>query len=167
MNRFFTIIIITIIFPLFSCFTTTQTPANINYNYKSEGFLDKNHFQVLAKGIPDSGLKSLVEKRESAMRNAETLVQSRYMKLLNEYYLKNKLPNYSPITFPLLKNYSAIQKELNGHLSQYPGYGKKICEYYNEDASAVIVHRISRNNLRDDILSISIEFEPKNKKEKK
>jgi hypothetical protein len=150
-----------------SCFTTTQTPDSIKYNYKQEGFLDKNHFQILAHGIPDTGLKSLVEKRESALRNAEKTIQSKYLHLLKEYYLSNKLPGYSPVTFHLLKHYTAIQKDLNDRLSEYPGYGVKICEYYNEDASAVIVHRISRNNLQSDILGISIDFEHKENKNKK
>ncbi|HON77844.1 MAG TPA: hypothetical protein PK544_05095 [Spirochaetota bacterium] len=167
MNRFVSFFIIITTSAVLSCFTTTKVPDSIRFNYKTEGFLDKNNFQILAKGTPDSGLKSLVEKRESALRNAEKLVQSRYMQLLNEYYLKKKLPDYSPVTFPLLKYSSAIQKDLTRELSEYPGYGKQICTYYNEDASAVIVHRISRRNLQDDILGIHIDFEHKDKEKKK
>ena len=167
MKRLIPFITIILISFFSSCFTSTQTPASIKNNFIKEGFLDKNHFQILSHGIPDTGLKSLVEKRESALRNAEKNIQSKYLHLLKEYYLSKKLPNYSPLTFPLLKHYATIQRDLNNRLSEYTGYGKKICEYYNEDASAVIVHRITRNNLQDDILSISIDFEHKENINKK
>ena len=60
------------------------------------------------------------------------------------------------------KSYILTQAEkiakLNQVMTQYLDYGYTAFEYYNEDNSAVLVHRIIKKGLRNEIESIKISF---------
>ncbi len=143
---------------LVSCTIKGYDTATLTTDFRTEGFLDPDHFQVIIKAYPDRGMRGLISKRESALENAKERLNNAVIEKLSEYYLNIYLKKMGIRD----KSYILTQAEkiakLNQVMSQYLDYGYTAFEYYNEDNSAVLVHRIIKKGLRNEIESIKISF---------
>ncbi len=125
-------------------------------DFKTDGFLTADHFQIVINGMPDGKSRGLVERRESAMKNAEARLRDTAIERLASYYINSRLARLRLKSISEITNLGEAKAELAGKLVPYLKYGRRAFEYYNSDHSAVIVYRISRRNLMGDIDSLGV-----------
>jgi hypothetical protein len=123
-------------------------------DYTTEGFLDRDHYQVIITGKPDKDAKGLVASRESALKNAKTVMNDKIIANLVNYSLNYhskilKIKNINDIN-----NLSEAKKELSEKFQEFFQYGNMAFEYYNFDNSAVLVYRIFKEDLVEKIEAI-------------
>jgi hypothetical protein len=120
-------------------------------DYATEGFLDRDHYQVIITGKPDKDAKGLVASRESALKNAKAVMNEKIIANLVNYNLNYhlKIKNINDIN-----NLSQAKKELSEKFQEFFQYGNMAFEYYNFDNSAVLVYRIFKEDLIDKIEAI-------------
>ncbi len=128
-------------------------------DYKTEGFLDRDHFQVIIKGKPDKESAGLVLKRESALRKAKSLMNDVILGKLIDYNLDHHIRKTKIKRIENINNIEKVRRALRKGLSEYLEYGHIAFEYYNRDNSAVLVFRIYKEDLVDDIESIEPDLE--------
>lgn len=125
-------------------------------DFKTDGFLSPDHFQIIINGMPDSKSRGLVERRESAMKNAEARLRDTVIERLANHHINSRLARLRLKSISEITNLGEAKAELAGKLVPYLKYGRRAFEYYNSDHSAVIVYRISRRNLMGDIASLGV-----------
>jgi hypothetical protein len=166
MNSIKTISKILISIPLIllaSCTIKGYDTAALTTDFRTEGFLDPDHFQIVIKAYPDRGMRGLINKRESALENAKERLNNAVIEKLSEYYLNIYLKKMGIRDKSHILTQAEKIAKLNQVMSQYLDYGYTAFEYYNEDNSAVLVHRIIKKGLRNEIESIKISFKLQNK----
>jgi len=116
------------------------------YNYTSSGALTDDCFQVIITTPPDRDLKTMVEQRENAFIKAKDSIISETEKQILLYYSLNNsisIDSISPGIIKALKEKSNIYSK-NGIIDQ---------EYYLSDNSAVLVYRVFKNGIKNEILN--------------
>jgi len=161
--------LIPIIFILFPSCTIKVYDTNKLFNdYTTEGFLDKDHYQSIIKGSPDRKKRGLVKRRESALNDAKSKMNDKIIKSLANYSLNYQLKKMG-VKLDVkgktnILNLAEVEKTINEMLTPLLQYGHITFEYYNENNSAVIVYRIFKDDLVDEIESIKNEFSFKTQK---
>ena len=150
---------ITLLLPV-SCTIKGYDTLKLSTDFKTEGFLDPDHFQIVVKAYPDKGKRGLINKRESALENAEEQLNNTVIEKLSEYYLTFHFNKMGIRDKTSIITQTEKMAELKKVMSRYLNHGYRAFEYYNEDNSAVLVHRIFKNGLRTEIESIQISFKP-------
>ncbi|MCU0821084.1 MAG: hypothetical protein MUC95_01255 [Spirochaetes bacterium] len=130
-------------------------------DYKTEGFLDRDHFQVVVTGIPDKESRGLVYRREAALRNAKSKLEDTAVERLSAYSLDSQVKKLNLKNVNDILNKNDIKSVLNEKMREFLKYGFVAFEYYNEDCSAVLVYRIFKDDLVDDIDSVKSDFKIK------
>ncbi len=130
-------------------------------DYKTEGFLDRDHFQVVITGSPDKESRGLVAKREAAFRNAKSRLEDGVIDRLVSYSVDNQVKKSGIKDVKDILNMDEVKRELVAGMREYLRYGRVAFEYYNEDCSAVLVYRIFKDDLVDDIESVKSDFKIK------
>lgn len=125
-------------------------PLNENQigDYKKTGFLNKDNFQVIITGTSSNKNKSLTESREIARIDAINKMEeqirfsiiSESLKLNNN---KNKPDFYSDNT--LVQNKADKLMKI----------GRVFSEFYDKNNNIIIIYRISKKNLFNDIKNIT------------
>jgi hypothetical protein len=123
-------------------------------DYTTEGFLDRDHYQVITTGKPDKDAKGLAVSRESALKNAKALMNDKITASLVNYSLNYNLKLLNLKNVNDIKNLEDAKKELSGKFQEFFQYGETAFEYYNFDYSAVLVYRLFKDGLADNIESI-------------
>ncbi len=153
---------------LFPCCTIRYYDTNKLLNdYKTEGFLDCDHFQVIIKGIPDKKKRGLVFRRESALSDTKSKMNKIITERLVDYNLNYQIKKQKITDTKNILNIAEIKENLAKEFKEYIQYGHIAFEYYNENNSAVIVYRIFKYDLIEDIESIETDFKLKTLKEEK
>ncbi len=134
-------------------------------DYKTEGFLDCDHFQVIVKGAPDKEKRGLVFKRDSALKDAKSRVNEAVVQSLVDYNVSHQIKKLNAANIKNIQNIEEVKKKLRAELNEYLQYGYIAFEYYGKNCSAVIVYRIYKDDLIDSIESIESEFLLKNPEE--
>ncbi len=140
---------------IWSCSPTYHNVKLAN-DFKTEGFLDPDTFQVVVRGVPDPAGRGLVEKRASARKNAAALFNETALRKLGNYYFMRLVESKKIRSKDEIINAPEAEAELRTKLMPYIASGGIAFEYYNEDYSAVIVYRMYKKNLADTIESINI-----------
>ena len=135
-------------------------------DYTTEGFLDRDHYQVIIKGTSDKDAEGLVAARESALKNAKAVMNDKIIESLVNYDLNYHLKKSEIKNVTDIKNMTEAKKELSVKLGEFLQYGETVFEYYNHDYSAVIVYRLFKDGLADKIESVKPSFELKEIEEK-
>ncbi len=117
-------------------------------DFRTEGFLDPDHFQVIVKGVPAPGTRGLVARRESALKDAESKIPQAVADAIGAYRLDHLMGRLDPADRPRVTNLEQARAEIWKDAAGYVKYGRRAFEYYNEDHSAVIVFRVYRSDLR-------------------
>ena len=123
-------------------------------DYTTEGFLDRDHYQVIITGKPDKDAKGLVASRESALKNAKATMNDKIITDLVNYNLNYHLKILKIKNINDINNLSEAKKELSEKFQEFFQYGYMAFEYYNFDNSAVLVYRIFKEDLVDKIEAI-------------
>ncbi|MFH0974353.1 MAG: hypothetical protein V1874_01060 [Spirochaetota bacterium] len=133
-------------------------------DYTTEGFLDRDHYQVIITGMPDKEARGLVASRESALKNAKAEMDNKVITNLIKYNLNYnyKLSNIKNAND--IQNSDEIKKNLIQEMREFLRYGQIAFEYYKENYSAVLVYRIFKEDLAGKIESIKPAFVLKDKK---
>ena len=149
MNLRYPVTVILLALMCVSCHQRKDTPLN----YWDQGFLDDNTFQLVFTVEADDSAIGLVKRRASAEKEASLQLQERLIDSLAEYIIKNRSSflGSSGKDKPLSKQKINLLKE---ELEPLAHHGKNIMQYYNENDSIVIVHRIIKNNLKTIITDI-------------
>jgi hypothetical protein len=150
-------ILLSLLFQTCPASTAQPDSANVNFDYTTVGFLDGNNFQLILTGAADKKIKGLVAKRENALQNAAAKIESGIISALTDFYINNACRAMN-IERNKILNQDEITSELRSRFSGLIKHGEIKHEYYDEDSSAVLVYRISANNLRGEIESIKIKF---------
>lgn len=141
-----------------ACSTQPVTTRQLAGDFTTEGFIDRDNFQVIVTGSPDKKSKGLVQSRESARKDAETKLESTVLKKLSDYALQSFFKRTS-IDVSKINNYSALAETCTLKMRGYLSYASVAFEYYNEDRSAVLVIRVYKKNLIDELESFSTPIE--------
>jgi hypothetical protein len=157
MKNFFTIILFLITATFSASLNCTikyyDTQKLIN-DYTTEGFLDRDHYQVIITGKPDKDAKGLAVSRESALKNAKAAMNDKITASLVNYCLNYHLNKLNIKNVNDIKNLADAKKELSEKLQELFQYGEIAFEYYNFDYSAVLVYRLFKDGLADRIETI-------------
>ncbi len=117
------------------------------------GFINDNCFQVIVKEPPDNRFQSLVERRESAYfkvkENLASIVINKIIDYTLSYTIKNKDSKFN-------------RTEYSHSFRHFLSYGTIAEEFYEEDDSVVIIYRITKKNLKNELLSIEMKNDLKN-----
>lgn len=122
-------------------------------DFRTEGFLDGDHFQVVVKGMPDPTARGLVARRESALKEAESKIAGAVASGIGAYRLDHLMRGLEPADRARVTNLPRVRAEIERDSAAYVKYGRRAFEYYNEDHSAVIVFRIYRKGLQKSLES--------------
>lgn len=141
-----------------SCTVMVYDTSRLLNDFQTEGFLDRDHFQVTVKGFPDMKTRGLVEKRDSALNDAEAKIEETVLKKLADYYFLYAMKKYHIKSQKEILNFDDAQIELQNKLRAFLPYTHRAFEYFNEDYSAVIVLRIYKKNLLENLESINIKI---------
>jgi hypothetical protein len=140
---------------LFSC-GVPSIKADKPFDFATQGFIDDNHFQVIVSAKPDKAAKGLVEQRDSALTIARNDIQKKAVADLAQYrteiYIREK--GIDPTTDD--GRLTAVKKDLTSSFLPLLSYSRVIEEYYEKDNSAVILLRIEKSGLRQEISSAKI-----------
>lgn len=139
-----------------SCGTAAVSNSRLLADFKTEGFLDPDHYQVVVTGTPASGSGGLVEMREGAREDALKKLDSAVLASLSDYCIENRIKAMGLTSRDQVLNLVAARAELQAGLARFLKYGRTAFEYYNEDHSAVIVFRIEKKGLLNAIESIPV-----------
>jgi hypothetical protein len=157
MKKFLTIVLIlfTIILSAFlSCTIKYYDTNKLINDYTTEGFLDRDHYQVIITGKPDKDTKGLVASRESALKNAKAVMNEKIIASLVNYDFNYHLKLLNIKNVNDIKNLDDARKELSEKFQEFFQYGETAFEYYNPDFSAVLVYRLFKDGLAEKIESI-------------
>jgi hypothetical protein len=137
-------------------------------DFSTEGFLDRDHYQVIVKGMPEKGLKGLVAERESALNSAKAVMSKKTSASLVKYILDYNI-NKLKIKSGDILNPEDVKRNIAAGVQQFIASGYTAFEYYNPDNSAVLVFRIFKDDLIEEIESVKagIELIPEEKPGKK
>jgi hypothetical protein len=149
------IIILTIIFfASLSCTIKYYDANKLLNDYTTEGFLDRDHYQVIITGKPDKEAKGLVASRESALKSAKSDMNNKIITSLVNYSLNYHSKKLNIKNMNDIKNLTDAKKDLSEKLQEFFQFGYTAFEYYNHDNSAVLVYRIFKEDLVDKVESI-------------
>ncbi len=143
LKSFITLIIFSLL--LFSC-VSRELKDQQKYDYTTSGILSDNCFQVIVSAGPDQDLKTMTDQRENAFIKAKDSISLETEKQILAYYLKNKSINIDSVsteTLKTLKDKSEIYSK-QGIIEQ---------EYFLIDNSAVLIYRIFRKDIKNEILN--------------
>lgn len=129
-------------------------------DYKTEGFLDQDHYQVIVRGIPDPEVRGLVFRRRSALNDAKSRLEKTVTDSLVNYSLNFHIKE-SGIKEEDIINLPDVKTGLADGLKEYLSCGYNAFEYYNEDNSCILVYRIFKEDLADSIESVKPDFKLK------
>ncbi|MDY6935622.1 MAG: hypothetical protein SVZ03_15545 [Spirochaetota bacterium] len=133
-------------------------------DYKTDGFLDYDHYQVIINGFPNEKDVGLVERRESALANAKSQMHNVIITKLTNFILKYQFQQLKINSTKHVLNIGEVKDILYVKLLKYLDFGYIAFEYYDEDNSVVIVYRIFKDNLYKEIKSIKVQFHLKDEK---
>lgn len=150
-----------------SCTIHGYDTKRLATDFKTKGFIDTDHFQVIVQARPDNDKRGLVRQRESALENARQRLKQTVLEKLTDYYLSYYARKQGIADKSAFLSQTEKMLQLNQTMVEYLEYGYTAFKYYARDNSAVLVHRIVKRGLKDDIESIDISFtqhEEQNKK---
>ncbi len=122
-------------------------------DFRTEGFLDGDHFQVIVRGRPDPSARGLVGRRDSARREAESRIAEAVASGIAAYRLDHLMRGLDPADRVRITNLAEVRAGLAREAAGFVRYGHRAFEYYDEDHSAVIVFRIYRKGLQKSLES--------------
>lgn len=141
-----------------SCTFRAYDTNRLLSDYRTEGFLDPDHYQVIVEGLPDPKARGLVEKRESALKDAKARMDEVVLERLANYCLTHQARQSNIRDMADVVNLAEAKKGMKEELNKFLRYGTIAFEYYNEDHTAVLVYRITRDNLIGDLESVKTAF---------
>lgn len=138
---------------LVTCGTAPVRHFDAPVEYFSEGFIDSDNFQVLAKGSPRKNCRTLVDRRESSLEDARLKIPERQIEVLTALAeSKNTVPEPCRAQqTDIIRR--TIQQAINWHFA----VGREVTSFYNEDGGATIVFRVSRTGIKQAFQGLSYE----------
>jgi hypothetical protein len=143
MNKIIYCIIIAFI--LLSC-TPSELKEPMKSDYRTSGALGDDYFQVIITYHPDKEFKTMADQRENSFIKTKNNIISETEKQILDYYLAQKSLNVSDIQPDRLNM-------LKENFKAYAKYGNIDQEYYLADNSAVLVYRIYKKGIKQQILN--------------
>jgi hypothetical protein len=150
-----------------SCTIHAYDTKRLATDFKTKGFIDTDHFQIIVKAHPDNDKRGLISQRESAMENARQRLKQTVLEKLTDYYLSYYARKQGIANKSTLLSQTDKMLQLHQAMVQYLEYGYTAFKYYARDNSAVLVHRIVKRGLKDDIESTGISFAQHEEQHKK
>lgn len=122
---------------------TVEPPGLDRYgDFTTTGFIREDTFQVVLTAGADRDARGLVERRESARKNAENGFADLAAGAIADYRLG---------LCPAGGRSAELKKQLIDSSRVYLEHGKRVAEFYREDESFVIVYRITKSGIKGDI----------------
>lgn len=156
------LLLITLTFLVQGC--TLFQPKDIDHpNILDEGFITDNLFQIKVSYPPDSDAMTMIDKRESSFFKAKRNMRENAIKKMSQYCISYNLKKNGLTTRSQLKLTDEMMKSLEENLRELSSEGFIAQEYYLEDNSAVLLFRICRNDLKQEIESFDLSPDEKDK----
>lgn len=130
---------------IYSC-KSNELKEPYKYNYVTTGALTDDCFQVIITTPPDRELKTMADQRENAFIKAKNSIPLETEKQVLSYYTNDKAVNINSIPENILKKL----KEIAG---AYSKLGTIEQEFYLIDNSAVLIYRIYKTGIKNEILN--------------
>ena len=161
------IILSIIVLASFSCTIRYYDTNKLLNDYKTEGFLDRDHYQVIITGIPNKEAKGLVARRESALNEAKIMMNNKVINSLVNYSINYHSKKENIKNINEIHNLAEVKKILALEFQSFLSLGYTAFEYYNPDNSVVLVYRLFKDDLIDKIESIKPAINLKDPKDSK
>ncbi len=116
------------------------------FDYTTSGALTDDCFQVIVTVAPDRELKTMADQRENAFIKAKDSIPTETEKQVMEFYAAGNSLNIAELSLEKI-NILKVKSET------YSKQGIIDQEYYLIDNSAVLVYRIFKNGIKNDILN--------------
>ncbi|MDY6967543.1 MAG: hypothetical protein SVR08_02640 [Spirochaetota bacterium] len=140
--------------PPLSCTISIYDINSLTRDYKTEGFLDFDHFQVIVQGFPDQDRTGMIAVRESALTDAKRRISNVVVEKIADFCLNHNFERSREPCEKQINNLNKTKGRLKKEFSKYLKNGFIAFRYFNADNSAIIVFRIFKENLYKDIASI-------------
>jgi hypothetical protein len=140
-----TIFLIILTCTVYSC-RSNELKGNLKYDFTTSGALGDDCFQVIISASPDTELKTMAEQRENAFIKAKNSISSETERQMLDFYLSSK--SIKPDNIPL--------ETVNSLKKKSGAYSKKGIieqEYYQMDNTVILVYRIFKNGIKNEILN--------------
>lgn len=141
-----------------SCSLVIYDTRKLLNDFKTTGFLDQDHYQVIVKGAPDAKSRGLVQSRISAFEDAKSRINGIVISSLSGYFFSYQIKRHKLKGIHDILNYDDARRELEKELAGYLRYGYIAFEIYEADYSAVIIYRLYKRRLITGIESINIKM---------
>ncbi|GAF92953.1 unnamed protein product, partial [marine sediment metagenome] len=119
-------------------------------------FLNSNCFQVIIEQSPDKNRRGLVNKRENASLKVKSNINEIILNRLFKYCINHNIKKNKIIDANENLNFPEVKKSISDKFKSYLSYGSIAEKYYKEDNSIVVIYRIFKNDLKNEIESIEI-----------
>jgi hypothetical protein len=139
-----------VFFLLAACCSAQPLPQEKESDFKTQGFLDESHFQVIASAPADPSAKGLVAQRETAIVKARAGLQESAVKALVDFRM-TRFNAENKGNQAILSRSAEVRAILSDEFKRYISYGAIAEEYYEMDNSATVVYRITKSGIRSDI----------------
>jgi predicted membrane metal-binding protein len=142
MNKSFILILALLIY---SC-SSNELKEPHKYNYTTSGTLTDDCFQVIVTASPDREMKAMADQRENSFIKAKDSIPAETEKQILLYYTAEKSLTIETLPDEKLKllKEKAVSYSKKGIIDQ---------EYYLIDNSAVLVYRIFKKGIKNEILN--------------
>ena len=130
---------------LYSC-KSNNLKETQKYDYSTSGALTNDCFQVIITVQPEREFKTMADQRENAFIKAKDSIPAETEKQVLSFYSSDKSIEIENIPEKQLK----ILKEKS---ADYARQGIIDQEYYLIDNSAILVYRIFKNGIKNEILN--------------
>ncbi len=143
--RFFKSVLLFAILSIYAGCTSVNLAEPYASDFTTSGPLGDDCFQVVIKVEPDKDAVTMHERRESAFIKAKKMIYSEAEKQISSYYYSagKDAATDQP------GDDSGIKKAA----ASYSGSGKLEQEFYLSDDSVVLIYRIYKKGIKNDILS--------------
>jgi len=136
-----------ILFLIFICSCRSYNLEDTQkHNYTTSGALSDDCFQVIITARPEGNLKTMADQRENAFIKAKASIVPETEKQIMTYYTSNKTMAIENLQ---QENINMLKKRA----SEYSKSGIIEQEYYLIDNSAVLVYRIFKKGIKNEILN--------------
>jgi hypothetical protein len=149
-------IVISALAAIAACATLAPPDINLAKDFTTTGFLDETTMQVIVTVEPDKSVKGLVARRDSALKNAEKRLAELVTGGIADFRISRCVQEMKG-TPPPGQQGSILKKTIMDASRPLLQQGKRVAEYYREDESLVIVYRITKSGIKNDIDGLGCE----------
>ncbi len=124
--------------------STTKLPAQYESDFSTSGVLGNDCFQVIIKMEPEKNSKTMHDRRISAYIKAKENIINEAEKQIISYYTS---------LVKAVKDENIGSDKIKKRAADYARKGKLEQEFYLDDDSVILIYRIYKKDIKNEILN--------------